>query len=255
MVIHIGIHDIIWHCRCYPVFFETRNFNISQTILKSCTGEKLYCANQRRQFMGLDIKNENNNFTVSEALKNPNRIGNVSKKSIVKCLPSCRGQEIIKHMSYATYPSENTFFYDQKFCYVATHIWQRSCLNEDRKYFLDRKHPQLCQELSRFKYYFEKKTVCANWPHIFLQNNTIDPTEMSDEVYQYGRKNLAFIHVIFQSPYAEKITRDAAMTFTSYVANAGGLLGLFLGFSFISTMEILYWCCCCCIQLGKKYPY
>ena len=35
------------------------------------------------------------------------------------------------------------------------------------------------------------------------------------------------------------------MTFTSYVANAGGLLGLCLGFSFISGIEIIFWLCCC----------
>ena len=42
-----------------------------------------------------------------------------------------------------------------------------------------------------------------------------------------------------------KIKRDVAMTFTSYVANAGGLLGLCLGFSFISGIEIIFWLCCC----------
>ena len=47
------------------------------------------------------------------------------------------------------------------------------------------------------------------------------------------------------------------MTFTSYVANAGGLLGLCLGFSFISGIEIIFWLCCCfkeVISLLKKSP-
>ena len=43
---------------------------------------------------------------------------------------------------------------------------------------------------------------------------------------------------MIQSPYVTKIKRDVAMTFTSYVANTGGLLGLCLGFSFISLVEI-----------------
>lgn len=32
------------------------------------------------------------------------------------------------------------------------------------------------------------------------------------------------------------------MTFLDYVAQIGGLLGLFIGFSVISGIEIIYWC-------------
>ena len=69
----------------------------------------------------------------------------------------------------------------------------------------------------------------------------------------YGKENLSLLHILIQSPYITKIKRDVAMTFTSYVANTGGLLGLCLGFSFISGVEILYWCCyCCCGRKMKK---
>ena len=32
----------------------------------------------------------------------------------------------------------------------------------------------------------------------------------------------------------------------------GGLIGLCLGFSFISGIEILFWFCCCCHEVKKK---
>ena len=32
----------------------------------------------------------------------------------------------------------------------------------------------------------------------------------------------------------------------------GGLIGLCLGFSFISGIEILFWLCCCCHEVKKK---
>ena len=68
--------------------------------------------------------------------------------------------------------------------------------------------------------------------------------------YKFQLKTtLALIHVMIQSPYVTKIKRDVAMTFTSYVANTGGLLGLCLGFSFISLVEILFWVCCCLRQV------
>ena len=70
-------------------------------------------------------------------------------------------------------------------------------------------------------------------------------------MHQYGRQNLALIHVIVQSPYITKIKRDVAMPFITFVANSGGLLGLCIGFSFISAVELLYWICCIC-NIGIK---
>ena len=75
-----------------------------------------------------------------------------------------------------------------------------------------------------------------------MEKGTADMYEM----YTYGRTNLAMVNLMIQSPYITKIKRDAAMTFTSYIANTGGLLGLCVGFSFISGIEILFWCCLCC---------
>ena len=70
-------------------------------------------------------------------------------------------------------------------------------------------------------------------------------------MHQYGRQNLALIHVMVQSPYVTKIKRDVAMSFVTFVANSGGLLGLCIGFSFISAVELLYWICCIC-NIGIK---
>ena len=59
-------------------------------------------------------------------------------------------------------------------------------------------------------------------------------------MHKYGRKNLALVHILMQSPYITKIRREIAVTFTTYVGNAGGLLGLCIGFSFMTGIEILY---------------
>ena len=40
--------------------------------------------------------------------------------------------------------------------------------------------------------------------------------------------------------FATKIVRDEKVTVTSFVANVGGLLGLCMGFSLVSVVEILY---------------
>ena len=73
-----------------------------------------------------------------------------------------------------------------------------------------------------------------------------------NEMVEYGRENLALVQVIMQSPYVTKIKRDVAMTLTAYVANTGGLLGLCLGFSFISGVELIFWLCCCGREFKRK---
>lgn len=40
--------------------------------------------------------------------------------------------------------------------------------------------------------------------------------------------------------FAKRIVRDEKVTVTSFVANVGGLLGLCMGFSLVSVVEMLY---------------
>ena len=72
-----------------------------------------------------------------------------------------------------------------------------------------------------------------------------------EELNNYGMKNLAMVRIMIQNPYVTKMKRDVAMTYTTYIANSGGLLGLCLGFSFISGVELIFWLCCCCKELWK----
>ena len=96
------------------------------------------------------------------------------------------------------------------------------------------------------------KQRCKFLNHVyFMKRFGVSNETLADEVYQYGRENLALMNVLIQSPFVTKIKKDVAITFTNYVANTGGLLGLCLGFSFISGMEIIFWICCCC-QRSKK---
>ena len=98
---------------------------------------------------------------------------------------------------------------------------QITCGNENRRYFIEKKQPQICKILDDFDEYFGKGSSCENWPDIFFEKyNEINAT-LEDELYEYGRKNLAMVHLVMQSPYATLIKKDVAMTFTTYVANTG----------------------------------
>ena len=45
---------------------------------------------------------------------------------------------------------------------------------------------------------------------------------------------------IKKDSFAKRIVRDEKVTVTSFVANVGGLLGLCMGFSLVSVVEMLY---------------
>ena len=87
---------------------------------------------------------------------------------------------------------------------------------------MDKKQPNLCSILNEFDDYFGKSSSsCQEWPGNFFDKYDDVNATLEDEMYEYGRKNLALVHVVMQSPYVTKIKRDVAMTFTTYVANTG----------------------------------
>ncbi|KAG6463950.1 hypothetical protein O3G_MSEX014179, partial [Manduca sexta] len=55
-------------------------------------------------------------------------------------------------------------------------------------------------------------------------------------------KNYSFsrLEMYFKSPRFVSMRRSELFGLTDFIANCGGLLGLFLGFSFLSLVEIIY---------------
>ena len=252
------IKEIVWNCRCRPVVWEKCTscgsddvyYNAMKT-LPSCTGRGLFCANERMKFIGQDEEKtpKQRPIILPEANESPTLIGNVTRPLSIECLPGCLVQENHKLISTSLYPQKANFVYKKSFCDVASHILSKTCQHKGRRLLLHGQQPNLCPILEVFN---ESFVQCENWPHNFLQNNGLPiNTTLLDEMYQYKRSNLALVHVMIQSPYITIFKRDVAMTFLSYVANTGGLLGLFIGFSCISGIEILF-CFCCCCNFGFK---
>ena len=76
----------------------------------------------------------------------------------------------------------------------------------------------------------------ASGNQIFQASNSEDPT------YDAYEKDIAVVDFIFESNTVFEYRREQRMTFVQYISQIGGLLGLWMGFSFISAIEILYWC-------------
>ena len=156
-----GIRDIIWNCRCMPSFAP--HIPMYMEFLDNCNGEQLYCAKLRMKTMGWmegfpPITLANDNYVkysvMPEALESPEMIGNISKPEGIKCMNSCKVQENNNQMSFAVYPQYTIFFHQKTFCHVAAHIWQNTCQNNNRAYFLNKKQPLLCSILRDYDDFF-----------------------------------------------------------------------------------------------------
>ena len=254
------IGDILWKCGCKPSFYENfegiENLATEEQHYITCSGKHLVCAIERMKSTD-STKNltEAFNINITEALRIFEKQGSVPKPSAsIECLPACEVQENSNQMSFALYPQEDNFIYQQRFCDVASHIWQVTCQDKNRSYFLDLQQPNLCQTLEYFEDYFNANSSCQKWPGNYFHAFNKPNETLVEEMVKYGRKNLAVVRVMIQSPYVTRVKRDVSMTFTTYVANSGGLLGLCVGFSFISGIELIFWFCCCCRVFKKKVP-
>lgn len=54
------------------------------------------------------------------------------------------------------------------------------------------------------------------------------------------RRNIALMHIYYEYKFLRSSTKEEFIGFTEFLSNTGGLLGLFLGFSVVSLIEIIY---------------
>ena len=66
-------------------------------------------------------------------------------------------------------------------------------------------------------------------------------TNDMDETYDAYEKDIAIVSFYFKEPAVLEFSREARMTQTGFIAQVGGLMGLCLGFSFLSLIELIYW--------------
>ena len=59
--------------------------------------------------------------------------------------------------------------------------------------------------------------------------------------YDAYEKDIAMVTFFFETSTVFEYTREERMTLIQYISQMGGLLGLCIGFSLISGVEIIYW--------------
>ena len=231
-----AISRILEVCKCRPFFLDK---GVVPDSAPFCTGTSIRCMYGFLSSMG---------GGKDEAVV----VGNVSIPEPASCFSACNITENLVQYSSAKFPQSENFFFQPAFCQVARKILINSC-NGTKKHFIDTSHPGLCPILEKNR---ELLQTCKNWPGSFIFGNksflgnrddpyikvASDDQIFIDKMQTYASKNLAKVNVYFRAPYVQAIHRDIEVTFASFVGNLGGLLGLCLGFSFVSFVELIYFC-------------
>ena len=81
--------------------------------------------------------------------------------------------------------------------------------------------------------------ICDDGDHADLTIASSRPAVV-EFLYDYANKNLAVLNVFIRDPYYTKYLKSEQITPISFIGNAGGLLGLCMGMSFVSIFEVFY---------------
>ncbi|XP_029173329.1 pickpocket protein 28-like [Nylanderia fulva] len=195
------------------------------------------------------------------------RISTASKtiKSIPKKKRKCFFTTERKLRYYRTYTQRNCILeceanFTQQICDCVQYYMPKSA-----KTPICGKSDELCAIKARrameTKLYDEESTSLVNvteipscncWPGCFeisyrieLSQNKLSSTFTIDKRYvkkssEYFTENAAVVHLFFVDSQFTKYVKNELYGFTEFLSSTGGLLGLFLGFSFLSFMEIVY---------------
>lgn len=94
------------------------------------------------------------------------------------------------------------------------------------------------------KYDVETSQATFSWEQIFLQ--------AGEELDSFENKTMTRVFIYFKDNSFIPSKRSELYGFTDFIASSGGLLGLFLGFSFLSLIECIYFLtirACCNFRL------
>ena len=159
-----------------------------------------------------------------------------------KCLRRCKTQHNNIVPAFLSYPNENFYVFKYHFetCLIMSKL-TKICNNPNKRdvfeeYYTDENVN--CQELITF--HSKNNGTCDGYSYFRPNMSTETDTKVMKFYQRYAKENFAKVAIYFRDPHYTKIVRDVKITFTTFICNAGGLVGLCLGLSFISLFELLY---------------
>ena len=187
-----------------------------------CTGGQLACSNEILNRMG----------QYSRVI---DTVDNVTKE----CLSNCEDQTNDLFVTTSNYPNRKTFKDREEFCILGRKLYNNTC-KLSKRLPLSADFPHLCETLEELPDFLYQ---CKNnrWRRERISNKTL-ALAIESEIYNYAKSNMAIINIFIKEPYSKRFRKTEKMSRIAYIASSGGLLGLCMGFSFVSLAEILYHC-------------
>ena len=109
----------------------------------------------------------------------------------------------------------------------------------------------LCS-LSYSRYISKVPTGCTEdyrWTGAGLDDNQTRVEMFEATMLRYMRENVAVVNMFLKQPYCELFMQERDKTWISFVSDLGGILGLCLGISIVSLLEILWYCLMLCYSV------
>ena len=73
--------------------------------------------------------------------------------------------------------------------------------------------------------------------------STFNFVDFDSALLKYTKENMATVSVYIREPFAEVFLVDEDTSLMDLISSVGGLLGLCMGFSFVTVGEVCYFCC------------
>ena len=222
---------IIEECKC--IFHLDYKFVKSQNPnLERCLGSKqLHCANKLLNKMGNEQEDMKKSLDVNGIIK--------------PCFQSCNLQENNFILSQLVYPHTSLFKHHQDLCLIMEKI-NKICNDDSKKEIFESyyQHENItCKELSAF--HLEQNESCQGGiegGHVRAHKEYIRLIEF---YHNYAKENIAKVTIFIRDPYCTSYIKNEKIPLIDFISNTGGLVGLCLGLSFISAIELIYHCVNC----------
>jgi hypothetical protein len=169
-----------------------------------------------------------------EELSEASDINNLTKKY----LPSCEYETITTSISAVSFPLQASFHHTSYFCLALAKL-TRICTNARRASIFEQSYDANEITCNEIKNATKSKLLCTPEQKP-IPKYVNDYPRVKNFIFSYAKNNFAVVKVFIRDPYYTLIIQDEDITLITFIGNAGGLLGLSNGLSFITFFEIFY---------------
>ncbi len=215
------IESILDDCGCLPSFAQGRRLS----HINICQGRGLECAMKWVKLMGND---DDPDLTQAHN----------TQSQLMKCHQRCEYQYEVVSSSSSSWPSE-MFYYRTDYCLAMQKLLLICSHPNKRRSFMDAYRDSIsCEEIWTVQ---NTTGLCktSDYP-VYEIVTSPQCIKVSQFIFNYAKDNFAVLKIFINYPFYTSIKRDEEMSTLSFIANAGGLLGLCLGMSFVSITEVVY---------------